>query len=186
MPKLLINIEDIIFKSAKDLFYEKGFEQVSMKDISKRSGIAVGTLYNYYSNKKELYLSVIEKSWEDTFEKLDVILKQDIDKKKRLKLSIKTIYDEMLDRKCMGIQVRKTKNLKDENSILVLEKRIKVNLKEIFKDIQIKKEFQSDENILGKIVYTLLINITMLMDYYPDYRQENIEYLYNTIISFIE
>lgn len=181
-----MNIEEIIFKFAKELFYEKGYEQVSMKDISERSGIAVGTLYNYYSNKKELYFSVLEKSWEDTFEKLNFILEEDIDEKKRLKNAIKTIYCEILDRKCMGIQVRKTKNLKGEKAIIDLEKKIKLNLKQIFKNIEIKEEFQGDSNILGKIVYTLLINTTMLMDYYPNDRDENIEYLYSTIAAFIK
>lgn len=186
MPKILVNMDEVIFKFAKELFYEKGYEQVSMRDISKRSGIAVGTLYNYYSNKKELYISVLEKSWEDTFEKLDVILKKDSDEKERIKDSIKTIYDEILDRKCMGIQVRKTKHLKDEESIINLEKRIKLNLKQVFKNIDIKEKFQKDENILGKIVYSLLINTTMLMDYYPEDKEENINYLYNTIEGFIK
>lgn len=43
MPKILANMDEVIFKFAKELFYEKGYEQVSMRDISKRSGIAVGT-----------------------------------------------------------------------------------------------------------------------------------------------
>ena len=48
MAKLIFSIEDKIFISAKELFYEKGYEQVNMKDISKRAGIAVGSLYNYF------------------------------------------------------------------------------------------------------------------------------------------
>lgn len=186
MPKILMNVENIIFKSAKELFYEKGYEQVNMKDISERSNIAVGTLYNYYSNKKELYLSVLEKSWEDTFEKLELIFEKDIGRREKIKYSICTIYDEMVDRKCMGIQVRKSKNLKNERSILALEKKIKLNLKKIFENASIAEKFQSDENILAKTVYTILINATMLMDYYPDYREDNIEYLYHIIVSILD
>lgn len=186
MPKLLVNIEDIIFLSAKELFYEKGYEQVNMKDISKRANIAVGTLYNYFSNKKELYLSVLEKSWENTFKKLDRILEEDIDEKIRLKSSIKLIYEEVLDRRCMGIQVRKAKDLRDEKSLIFLEKEIRKNIKRIFKDIEIKKQFKDDENILAKMVYSLLINLTMLIDYYPEDKEMNIEYLYNIILGFTE
>lgn len=42
MPKLLFNIENRIFLSAKELFYEKGYEQVNMKEIAQRADMAVG------------------------------------------------------------------------------------------------------------------------------------------------
>lgn len=186
MPKLIMNIEDRIFLAAKELFYEKGYEQVNMKDISGRADMAVGTLYNYFSNKNELYFSVLEKSWEETFQKLDILLEENIDEKIKLKDAIRLIYEEVLDRRCMGIQVRKVKDLKDEKSLIDLEKRIKVNLKRIFKDVIIKEQLENDSNILGKIVYTLLINLTMLIDYYPGDKEYNINYVYNTILGLVK
>lgn len=186
MPKLMLNIEDKIFLSAKELFYEKGYEQVNMKDISKRADIAVGTLYNYFSNKNQLYFSVLENSWNLTFEKLNDILKKDLDKKEKLKSSITFIYEEILNRRCMGIHVRKAKDLKGNESIKNIEKNIQDNIKNIFKDIKIKKQFKDDENILDKVVYTLLINLTMLIDYYPEDKEKNIEYLYSGILVFFE
>ncbi len=186
MPKLIFNIEDKIFLSAKELFYEKGYEHVNMKEISNRADIAVGTLYNYFSNKNELYISVLENSWNDTFEKLDEILSKNIDGKIKLKSSLTLIYEEILDRRCMGIQVRKEKELKGNKSMENIERKIKNNIKEIFKSIKIKKQFKDDENILDKIVYTLLINITMLIDYYPEDKTSNIEYIYSGIVGFFE
>lgn len=186
MPKILVNIEDRIFVSAKELFYEKGYDQVNMKDISQRADIAVGTLYNYFSNKNELYFRVLENSWNDTFRKLDNLLEKDIDDKTKLKCSIKLIYEEVLDRRCMGVQVRKTKDLKNEQCIVALEKEIKLNLKKIFKDVKIKEQFKDDKNILAKIVYTLLISLPMLIDYYPEDKENNIDYLYNIILGFIK
>lgn len=186
MPKLILNLEDRIFLSAKELFYEKGYDQVNMKEISKRANIAVGTLYNYFPNKNELYLLVLENSWNSTFEKLDQLLAKDMDEKEKLKSSIGLIYDEVVDRRCMGIQVRKGKGLKENQSIKHMEKEIKNNIKKIFEKFHMKEEFKRDKNILGKVVYTLLINLTMLIDYYPEERVENIEFLYSGIVGFFQ
>lgn len=186
MSKLILNIEDRIFLSAKELFYEKGYEEVNMKQISKRADIAVGTLYNYFPNKNELYFSVLENSWNSTFEKLHELLGKDIGEKEKLKSSITLIYEEILDRKCMGIQVRKAKDLKEDKSIEKIEKKIQENIKKIFENIKIKKEFKDDKNILDKVVYTLLINLTMLIDYYPEEKTRNIEFLYSGIVGFFQ
>ncbi len=184
MPKLIVNIEDRIFLSAKELFYEKGYEHVNMKEISKRANISVGSLYNYFSNKNELYLSVLENSWNITFDKLDNILARDIDEEEKIKLSIMLIYQETLERRCMGIQVRKAKDLKGNKSIKNIEDKIINNIKKVFKDIEIKEKFKDDQDILDKVVYSLLINLTMLIDVYPEDEIKNIEYLYRTIIGF--
>lgn len=74
MPKIIDGIEDKIFSSAFNLFSQHGYKNVDMKIIAKSSGIAVGTLYNYYPNKQTLFLNVFNKSWIETFEKLDNII----------------------------------------------------------------------------------------------------------------
>lgn len=184
MPKIIENIEDKIFLAAQKLFYEKGYEKVNMKEISKEAEIGVGTLYNYYSNKNDLYFSVLRKSWNKTFKKLDNVLEKDLDAKEKLEETLTIIYDEIVGRKCMGIQIRKIESLKGEEFIK-LEKHIKKNIKKIFEEIKIKDEFSEDENILGKLVYSILINITMLIDFYPQTREDNIKYIYNSLLSFI-
>lgn len=47
-----------IFNSARELFYAKGFKDTNVSDIAKMAGIGVGTFYNYYSSKEELFLEV--------------------------------------------------------------------------------------------------------------------------------
>jgi len=44
-----------ILEAAMALFGEKGFHGVSMHEIAERSGFAVGTLYNFFASKEELY-----------------------------------------------------------------------------------------------------------------------------------
>jgi DNA-binding transcriptional regulator YbjK len=44
-----------ILESALELFSEKGFHNITMHDIAKKSEFAVGTIYKFFSNKEELY-----------------------------------------------------------------------------------------------------------------------------------
>jgi AcrR family transcriptional regulator len=52
--------------AAIELFSEKGFHNVSMQEIAKRSEFAIGTLYKFFKNKEDLYRSIIIKQ-SDTF-----------------------------------------------------------------------------------------------------------------------
>jgi len=54
-----------ILRAALDLFKEKGFEGTTTKEISKKSGIAEGTLFNYFKTKEDLALYFLQKETED-------------------------------------------------------------------------------------------------------------------------
>lgn len=47
-----------IFHCGKEIFKEKGFKETNISDITKKAGIGVGTFYNYYSSKEELFLDI--------------------------------------------------------------------------------------------------------------------------------
>lgn len=48
-----------ILEEAARLFSSKRFDEVLMDDIAQSAGVAKGTLYTYFSDKEELYFSVI-------------------------------------------------------------------------------------------------------------------------------
>jgi AcrR family transcriptional regulator len=54
-----------ILKAALELFKEKGLDGTTTKEISKRSGIAEGTLFNYFKTKEDLALYFFQKETED-------------------------------------------------------------------------------------------------------------------------
>ncbi|MHB9142376.1 MAG: TetR/AcrR family transcriptional regulator [Paludibacter sp.] len=54
-----------IFNAGRELFYSKGFKDTNVADIAKMAGIGVGTFYNYYSSKEELFLEIYIKENED-------------------------------------------------------------------------------------------------------------------------
>ncbi|MBU5437349.1 TetR/AcrR family transcriptional regulator [Tissierella sp. MSJ-40] len=185
MPKIIDNIEEIIFQCAEKLFYAKGYDKVNMRSIAKECNIAVGTLYNYYPNKNDLYMSIVTNSWEQTFEKLDLILNNESDSNKRLIESIEILYDDITKRRGIGVHLKKIKGM-DPVQFSEFQNFIIANMKKVFADVTIKEKWKEDKNIVEKLVFSLLTNIGFLIDNYPNCRNNNIEYIYNSLISFLK
>ncbi|MFX1503742.1 MAG: TetR/AcrR family transcriptional regulator, partial [Promethearchaeota archaeon] len=47
-----------IIDVAEKLFFSKGFENTTMKQIANKAELGKGTLYNYYNSKDELYIAI--------------------------------------------------------------------------------------------------------------------------------
>ena len=52
--------QEQILKSAREVFSRKGFAAATISEIARQAGLAAGTLYLYYPNKRELFIAVIE------------------------------------------------------------------------------------------------------------------------------
>ncbi|PLZ35065.1 TetR family transcriptional regulator, partial [Fischerella thermalis WC542] len=62
MPKIVDHEQyrkELLMKSF-DLFAQKGYAAITMRDIAKELGVSTGTLYHYFSNKKALFLQLVE------------------------------------------------------------------------------------------------------------------------------
>jgi AcrR family transcriptional regulator len=51
--------EKQILDAALLVFSRQGFDKATVPDIARQAGIAVGTIYNYYPSKRELFVAVI-------------------------------------------------------------------------------------------------------------------------------
>jgi len=92
VPKIINNLRSKISRAAYQLFSEKGYSAVSMKIVAEETGIAVGTLYNYYTNKEELFIKVIEEKIKNHKKIFDKYLqKEELD----LEMFITHLYDEI-------------------------------------------------------------------------------------------
>ena len=52
-------VRNRILTSARQEFYEKGYEGAAMRSIAAAAGTSLGNLYRYYRNKQELYAAVV-------------------------------------------------------------------------------------------------------------------------------
>lgn len=66
-----------IFRNARELFFSKGFKDTSVSDITKKTGIAVGSFYNFYQSKEEVFLDVFMKEGDQLKEQ--IMAKIDLD-----------------------------------------------------------------------------------------------------------
>lgn len=56
-----------ILRACRKIVSEQGLTALNMRTLAKECGIALGTLYNYYSDKDELVIEAIESVWLDIF-----------------------------------------------------------------------------------------------------------------------
>lgn len=58
---------DEILVSARAVFCEKGYEAAAMAEIAARIGVVEGTIYKYFSTKRELLLRTLENWYDELF-----------------------------------------------------------------------------------------------------------------------
>ena len=64
---------DEILRVSKQMFFEKGFDGVTIRNIQREVGCEVGLFYYYFSSKDEVFDVVLkdtESEWRDAFEKI--------------------------------------------------------------------------------------------------------------------
>ncbi len=49
-----------ILKSAVNVFTSKGYEAATIPEIAREAGVAAGTIYLYFPNKRELFVAVVK------------------------------------------------------------------------------------------------------------------------------
>jgi AcrR family transcriptional regulator len=75
MPKKPMSPEEVeamkgrILQCALDLLAEKGFGGLSLREVARRMGVVIGTLYGYYKSKDDLYLAVLTRGFERLLER---------------------------------------------------------------------------------------------------------------------
>lgn len=66
MRTAVISREEIL-EASRALLREKGWSAVQMRSVAGRCGVAVGSLYNYFSSKSELAAATVESVWREIF-----------------------------------------------------------------------------------------------------------------------
>ena len=67
LAKMIENPKQLILNKSKEILYTEGYKKLSMRNIAKACNIAIGTIYNYYSTKKDLVIEMMTEYWEEYF-----------------------------------------------------------------------------------------------------------------------
>lgn len=60
--------QEIIFEAAEAVLAERGLHRASVDEVAKRAEVSVGTLYNLFGNKENLYTSLLERGVDEVRE----------------------------------------------------------------------------------------------------------------------
>lgn len=58
-----VTSREALLCAAKDIAYGQGLDQVNIRAVAARCGVAVGSIYNYFPTKSDLIAAVIEDFW---------------------------------------------------------------------------------------------------------------------------
>ncbi len=86
-----------IFRAAARLFSEKGYNGVSMREISQATGLSKPTIYYYFGNKEGIYTTLVEEGLKYNDELLQQILGREIPVKQKLRDLIKWRFRQVLE-----------------------------------------------------------------------------------------
>jgi AcrR family transcriptional regulator len=53
-----------IQRAAREVFAEKGYARTSIEQVAKQAGLSVGAIYLYFRSKEDLYVSLLEETYE--------------------------------------------------------------------------------------------------------------------------
>jgi AcrR family transcriptional regulator len=179
MPKIIKDVDKILQNCAMNLFITYGYLNVDMKMISEKSGIAVGTLYHYYENKQQLYLSVLSESWAETFDKLNEISISDCTTDEKLHKLIYTLYYDIKERNGLGkvLLDNSVEELKANRCFSELKEKLFASVCEIISNLDMEIIESLPEDITMRLTESLLVSIVAMIEFHPDKDDDNISFL---------
>ncbi len=103
VPKIIKDLREKIIKTAITIFNEQGFDAIDIRKIAKECNVAVGTLYNYFPNKKEVVYEVFNELWYESMNKLEALIDSSEGNEDLFVDYILSLYKEMEKKKGIGL-----------------------------------------------------------------------------------
>jgi AcrR family transcriptional regulator len=176
VQKRSIETKEKILKAAWKLFAEKGYFKTSTHDLAERAGIATGSFYGYFNNKKEVVIELIRRFHEEAFEKafnnfsiqIGDNVAQNLDQGRKLvRLMIQSLKEShainpMLHKEATALilldeDVRKIKSEEDKETIALL-----ITLLQKYKQLIRVNDIEASAILLfrigDEIIHRIMIN----------------------------
>ena len=110
---------DTIVESARSIFCSRGFEKGSIEDIANDAGIAEGTIYRYFDNKRGLLDEVLRRHYSILFDDIEQTLPSIEGPRNRLRYLIRrTLIIISEDRNMCGLRTLYARELDDKRPSL--------------------------------------------------------------------
>lgn len=93
MPRTEVFNRDLILSQVRDIFWNKGFNGTSMRDLVETTGLNRSSLYNSFGNKQCLYELVLKKYQEDN----SLLFQDALIRADNPRQAIRNIFENILD-----------------------------------------------------------------------------------------
>ncbi|MCY6370994.1 TetR/AcrR family transcriptional regulator [Clostridium ganghwense] len=181
MPKIIEDIETKILNAAYELFNEGGWESIDMRKIAQKAGVGVGTLYNYYKNKNQLFISVLKLSWQDTVCKLEKAMKIPNEPVEKVNLFIEIVHQDLNIRKGIDRHLRNTTSQREFEMMIDIRKeffgRLTAMMQDIISKIKEKHGLKISEDMEDRFSEAFVILTAIEHFRYQDEKEKNIKFL---------
>lgn len=175
-------LKEKIIEVSKEVFLEKGYIETTMQEIAQKAEIGVGTLYNYFPSKAEIFYCTISKEFDlkvDSYKDFEQDLENDI-----VKTVVKYVIKPIKKIKLMNRRLMKELfsvafgNMKKEGiffkSWMKLDFRYIEQLEKLLDEIKGKgllpKSFSSHE--AAYVIYSVFATQFLMYVYMDDYSFE--------------
>ena len=183
--KNLQKIFDAVFK----ISYEKGFQAMSMRDLSRESQMSMGALYAYFSSKEEL-LEIIQRQGRSIVKRaMEYCLDMEKDPDKQLRSVIKThLFLSEIGRPWFYFTFMEAKNLnpKELEEVLVMEGYTEKVLLEILEEGTAAGMFQKRDHHLTASMIKAMQQDWYLKRWKYAKRKITVDQYADFVIEFVE
>lgn len=98
MPKKIDQPKETIIKIAKEILENEGYSELSIRNLAKRSGVSIGTIYNYFQDKKVLDMVLMTEFWTEYEYKVEKICRSNehnfYDKIREIDLEMRSFIEQ--------------------------------------------------------------------------------------------
>lgn len=136
-------LKERILEIAAPLFLQEGFDQVDMRTIARRADIAVGTLYNYFPNKRVLFFEVFETGWEEVFNRINNLCSQKKSSQEKIKVFLEEFHKAVIERRGLGLELLKLslETPEEKSRIRRIEQNLKEQLSEMLNKTSLEERY---------------------------------------------
>jgi AcrR family transcriptional regulator len=70
-------LRETLLACARALAENEGIDAINIRSLAQKAGVAIGTVYNYFSNKNDILLALTEEFWSQTLTEMQTAITAD-------------------------------------------------------------------------------------------------------------
>ncbi|KAB3536088.1 TetR/AcrR family transcriptional regulator [Alkaliphilus pronyensis] len=184
------NTEEKILSAGKEILLSKGYNDATMEEIADKAEIGVGTLYNYFKSKGEIFVKVISKELyldENNNEETTSVIEMVISYLWKYIMNMK-LFGKLVWRELFAVMFASTKtddlNIKGLVNIdVIFVKKLEQLLDSAIEKEMLPKGFDSKE--ASYIIFSIIFTQTMMYIYMEEISFEEFETQVKNQITFL-